>query len=165
MLTSIVVLAALVQTNPDGYARFYGDYSGTMKYHDESNEKDLEMPVELSIRKGSPNPIWRWTFRFAPGKSSVEIGTYRAEGTSWFEKETKEELKFELRGWQEFCTKKQDFFEIKRLVEKTNYSGNNVDFRRRYTFRSDGFLSEKWLKRPGKPEYFSHKMDLKRATG
>jgi hypothetical protein len=156
----------------EAYLRMLGTYSGVMTYHDDSDNKDKSMVVDLNISTipDSAEPEWKWRYNFNPPQyaDSLEIGRALEQGKVWQEvgvpKSEKNDLSFKLRNWDRFRAHRSDWFEIKRFVERGMIGGNNVIFRRRYSFRKDGFLSEKWLKYPGKNWFLDHRMDLKRKV-
>lgn len=118
-----------------------------------------------------PHPTgsaWRWKYNFNPPQFSESLENVKVinGGKSWEEKgssgSTPQDLIFTIKGWERFCLHKSDSFEIERFVKRGMVGGENAIFRRRYTFKPDRFISEKWLKYPGKKWFLDHRMNLKR---
>lgn len=162
MLAPTLVLLLALTGEDAGYERLAGHYSGTMAYHDDTDGKDKSMPIDLMITKKDRGSVWNWTYHYAPGKMAKEVGECFSDGKTWREKNEKEDLTFELKGWSQFCSGSQKWFEIERPAKLGRIGGDSKLFRRRYTVLPDRLISEKWLKPEGKPFYVSHRMDLKR---
>ena len=149
-----------------GYARLAGTYSGLMSFHDKSDNKDHSFGIDLVIT-ASPDgtsSTWNWKDNYSPPKFAAETATHSAVtgGTEWQENSGADDFRFSLRHWADFCAGKTSGFEIQRVVKKGMIGGDNVDFLRRYRIVDGNFVSEKWIRYPGKGWEFSHLMQLRR---
>ncbi len=170
MLLSQTLFSPFADPFDGASRRLVGKYSGPMVYFDEieHKEKSFSIDIEISFYKKKAVLVFDWTYRYAEPRFSQE----REEcsvlngGKSWqavsiVEKQSKT-LSFELRKWDAFAEGKSDWFEIER--DRTGAKSEVLTaFRRRFTLHHDGLVSEKWLRSPGKPWGFSHKMTLKRG--
>lgn len=169
LLPAILPLnGTMINDDAAGYARLAGTYSGQMSFHDKSNNKDRSFAIDLVIT-ASPDgtaSTWTWKYNYSPPNFSIETATHRAQtdGSEWQEKSGTDDFRFALRHWADFCRGKSSGFEIQRVVKKGMIGGENVDvdFLRRYRIVDGNFVSEKWIRYPGKGWEFSHLMQLRR---
>jgi hypothetical protein len=167
LLTAILPFAGKIRNDDAvGYARLAGTYSGLMSFHDKSDNQDHSFGIDLVIT-ASPDgtfSTWNWKYNYSPPRFAAETATYRAlsSGTEWQEKSGTDDFRFALRHWDDFCRGKTSGFEIQRVVKKGMIGGENVDFLRRYRIVDGSFVSEKWIRYPGKGWEFSHLMQLRR---
>jgi hypothetical protein len=130
------MIDALILANASlGYQRLVGEYRGPMFFHDQGDGKEKQFTIDMRIVADS-------------------------DGSTW--KGLNEKLSFKLTGWNDFCQKKTDWFEIERTMIN---SFGVQQFRRRFTIKPNGDLwSEKWVKPKDKEWEFSHRMELKRMA-
>jgi hypothetical protein len=159
------MIDALILANASlGYQRLAGEYRGPMFFHDQGDGKEKQFTIDMRIVADSDGSTWTTKYRYAPPRYQLEfnIGYVSADGAEWNEKGLNEKLSFKLTGWNDFCQKKTDWFEIERTMIN---SFGVQQFRRRFTIKPNGDLwSEKWVKPKDKEWEFSHRMELKRMA-